>query len=127
MNLDAAERLAVQREETPDREFEAAFRLAQEALGLHHYHICFREYAENKDGNYAEIETDPEECVATVWIDRARCKADGVTESAAIHEVCHLLIADFKHALESNPKAARAEEERFARRLEPVLVQLLGR
>ena len=127
MNLEDAERLAIQRQENPVSAFEDAFRKTQDALGLNHYHVYFREYAENKDGNYAEIEVDPEACVAVVEIDRARCIADGVEESSAVHECCHLLLADLKHALDQNPRAARSEEERLVRRLEPILVRLLGK
>lgn len=125
MNLEDAERLAIQREASPDFAFENAFHIAKDALGLSHYHVEFRDYSDNKDGNYAEIEVDPENCVAVVEVDRARCKADGVSESAAVHECVHLLLADLKHAIEQNPRSARMEEERIARRLEPVLARLL--
>lgn len=127
MNLEDAERLAIQRQENPASAFEDAFRNTQNALGLNHYHVYFREYAENKDGNYAEIEADPESCVAVVYMDSAKCAADSVDESAGVHECCHLLLADFKHACEQNPRMARTEEERLVRRLEPILVRLLGK
>lgn len=127
MNLENAERLAIQRQLEPPSAFEDAFRKAQNALGLNHYHVYFRDYADNKEGNYAEIEVDPEACIAVVELDRARCIADGVEESSAVHECCHLLLADFKQALDQNPRAARAEEERLVRRLEPILVRLLGK
>lgn len=125
MNLDAAERLAAQRETEPDSAFEDAFRKVQDAFGLRHYHVYFRDCSDGKEGNYAEIDIDPENCVAVVEVDRARCHADGVSASAGAHECGHLLLADLKHAWETNPKAARAEEERLVRRLEPLLRLLL--
>ena len=127
MNLEAAERLAVERQADAVDVFEKAFRKAQDALGLRHYHVSFREYSQNRDGNYAEIDADPESCTAMVEWDWGKCEADGVLFETAAHELAHLLLADFKHAVESNPRAARLEEERLVRRLEPVIVAFLKR
>lgn len=125
MNLEAAERLAVERQAEAVDAFEKAFKKAQDALGLQHYDVSFREYCENKDGNYSEIEADPDSCTAVVEWDRVRCEADGTTKATAAHECLHLLLADLKHALELNPRAAKAEEERLVRRLEPLIVKYL--
>jgi hypothetical protein len=108
-----------------DKTFEEHFRNAQQQLGLTHYHVSFVEGP--LDGLYADMDADPEDCVATVRYDLLLNSKDGATEASAVHEVIHLLLADLKYALESSPKATRVEEERVARRLEAVVVRGLRR
>ena len=96
--------------------FDLAFSTAREALGLMHYHVTIREG--DLAGLYAEISPDPENGVATVRWDRARCEADDVVQATAVHEALHLLLADLVHAAERSPATLAIEEERAVRRLE---------
>jgi hypothetical protein len=100
--------------------FPDAFLTAQVAMGLTHYHVTFRE---RQDGNYATTEADPENCIATVYHDPERCRADGVTQATAAHECLHLALADLIHAHEGNSRLAGVEEERAVRRLESIVTK----
>ena len=100
-------------------DFQEAFSTAQRALGLTHYHVTFR--GDPESGNYADCDAESEDCIAVVRFDDARCRADGVIQSAATHEALHLLLRDLVHAVERSPQSARAEEERVVRRLEAIV------
>jgi hypothetical protein len=102
--------------------FQAAFLKAREAMGLTHYHVTFKEA---KDGNYATIDADPENCIATVTFDRERCDLEGCNQSTAVHEALHLALADLLHAIENTPKAEQIEQERLVRRLDELLTRAI--
>lgn len=101
--------------------FAEAFDRAQSALGLAHYHVTLSPDAGPE--NYADIDAEAEDCIATIRYNPARCHSDEVTESTATHEALHLLLRDLVHAIESNPRAARIEEERVVRRLESLVTK----
>jgi hypothetical protein len=102
--------------------FETTFLDAQRKLGLAHYSVTFCDVA--LPGLYAEIDADPGDCIATVRYDSASCSGDDATEDTAIHEAIHLLLADFKHAMEGRSRAAqRVEEERVVRRVEAIVMR----
>lgn len=105
--------------------FESAFRKAQEALGLHHYHVTLEAYPDGEEpGNYAEILVDAANCIATVTWSPSLCSTEALASSVAVHECIHLLLADLKHAIKGRrKKGARVEEERVARRLEPIVTR----
>lgn len=105
-------------------DFVATFRRAQEALGLVHYHVHFEE--SGKLDSLADISTGAEDCVAKVRYNQAMMEKHGVVESTAVHECLHLLLADFEHALEDNPRGAQIENERVVRRLEPLMAKAMG-
>ena len=98
--------------------FQSTFLDVQRRFGLMHYCVTFSDV--QLPDIYADIYVEAEDCIATVRYDSARCSLEGVTEATAIHEVLHLLLADFKHATKSS---ARVEEERLVRRLEPVVIR----
>lgn len=98
--------------------FQSTFLDVQRRLGLTHYCITFVDLP--LPDIYADIYVEAEDCIATVRYDSERCSKDGVTEATAIHEVLHLLLADFKAATKSS---ARVEEERIVRRLEPIVIR----
>ena len=108
----------------PSTTFVDAFRRAQVALGLVHYHVHFEE--SGKLDSLADISTGAEDCVAKVRYNQAMMEEHGVVESTAVHECLHLLLADFEHALEDNPRASQIENERVVRRLEPLVARALG-
>lgn len=97
--------------------FQSTFIDAQKDLGLIHYHVTFTDSP--SPGLYAEIDIEPEDCIATVRYDAALCAGDGASEATAIHEVIHLLLADVMHAAKAS---SRTEEERCVRRLEAIVV-----
>lgn len=102
-------------------DFVACLSIVQRSLGLCHYHITVEEC--EMSGDYGEAEVDAENCVAVVRWDRKRCEADNAVAETALHEALHVMMADLTHAVETNPKGARVEEERIVRRLENVLVR----
>ena len=113
------------KKQTPSKQdFVDAFRRAQVALGLVHYHVHFEE--SGKLDSLADISTGAEDCVAKVRYNQAMMEEHGVVESTAVHECLHLLLADFEHALEDNPRGAQIENERVVRRLEPLVARALG-
>lgn len=105
-------------------DFIEAFRRAQEAMGLVHYHVHFEQSP--KLESLADISTGAEDCVAKVRYNQAMMEEHGVVASTAVHECLHLLLADFEHALEDNPRGAQIENERVVRRLEPLVARALG-
>ena len=102
--------------------FRAAFHLARTALGLAHYDVSI---GESDLHHYAEIDIEPDDCVAQVLVNVEKCAAANNTESTAVHECLHLLLADLQEAWGTNPKAALVEEERVVRRLEPLVYRAL--
>lgn len=103
--------------------FEQAFLKAQDVLGLHHYEVGFSTDA--KPSVYAEIDVDPPSCTASVSYNEAQLLEQDQITSAACHEVVHLFVADLKYAITNCPTVADIEEERLARRLEPILRRLI--
>lgn len=73
----------------------------------------------------ATMEADPLNCTALIRYDNELCERHNSVESTAVHECIHLLLADLKHAFESNPEAAQMEEERIVTRLEPLIYRHL--
>lgn len=103
--------------------FEQAFLRAQNVLGLNHYEVGFS--ADAKALVYAEIDIDPPSCTASVSYNEDQLLEQDHITSAACHEAVHLLVADLKYALINCPTVADMEEERLARRLEPILRRLI--
>lgn len=105
--------------------FEAWFRKAQQQLGLQHYAVAFAELPADHE-NYADCDADAMNCTALVRWNPVRCRADDVVAATAAHEAAHLLLADLLHASLQSPTTVGLEEERVARRLEPLLCRALG-
>lgn len=101
------------------RLFQVAFERCQKLLGLSHYHATFSESDDSV--NYATCAIDPEGCVAAIRYNPAKLTTEELAESTAAHECAHLLIADLVHAFENRTGTEAIEEERIARRLEPIL------
>jgi len=108
-----------------DPSFQFLFRVAQQQLGLVHYAVDFTELPADHE-NYADCDADAVNCTALVRWNPARCNTDGAVAATAAHEVAHLLLADFKHACLQAPTTIELEEERLARRLEPLLCRALA-
>lgn len=104
--------------------FERVFRVAQAALGLHHYHVEFE--ALDMGTEVADISPDPVRCFAHCRYHPEALDKSGRTESVAVHEACHLLLADLVHACGQGERIAAIEEERTVMRLEGVLMRALG-
>lgn len=105
-------------------DFEIAFRRAQTALGLGHYDVKFA--ADPGQGNYATIDADAASCTAVARLDLDLCAKDGVTESVAVHECLHLMLADFRHAVQISSEAGDWLEEQTVRKLEGIVFRGLS-
>lgn len=104
-------------------DFERIFRAAQEALGLHHYHVEFE--ALDLGTEVADIAPDPVRCFAYCRYHPEALEKAGRTESVAVHEACHLLLADLVHACGMGERPAAIEEERTVMRLEALVRRAL--
>jgi hypothetical protein len=108
---------------TDDTTFPEAFRRVQEALGMNHYDArCVPAASGDMERTYADINAEPEQCTALIRYNEKLCADDGEIVSAAVHEALHLLLADLKHAAQHSPQSLEMEEERAARRLEPLVM-----
>ena len=105
--------------------FQSLFRAAQQQLGLLHYAVAFAELPADHE-NYADCDADAVNCTALVRWNPVRCRADDVVAATAAHEAAHLLLADLLHACLQAPTTMALEEERLARRLEPLLCKALA-
>jgi hypothetical protein len=103
--------------------FREAFRVTQEALGLHHYTAQF--LTDPGPGLLATTESDAANCTALVRVDNERCERASEVETTAVHECLHMLVADLKYAFHSVPDAADWQEEQLVRRLEPLIHRAL--
>jgi hypothetical protein len=102
-------------------EFERIFREEQDAMGLHHYWVTFE--AATLEPEFADIAPDPVRCFAHCRYDPVWLEKNGKTEQAAVHEVCHLLLADLVHACGQGQRIAEWEEERAAVRVERIVMR----
>jgi hypothetical protein len=105
--------------------FEDTFREAQALLGLHHYHVEFEGL--DMGSEVADIAPDPVRCFAHCRYHPDTLEKAGRTDAVAVHEACHLLVADLVHACGMGERAAAIEEERTVMRLETVVLRALAK
>jgi hypothetical protein len=103
--------------------FEDTFRKAQRVMGLHHYHVDFE--ALDMGTEVADITPDPVRCFAHCRYHPEALEKSGRTDTVAVHEACHLLLADLVHACSQGERIAAIEEERTVMRLEGVVLRAL--
>jgi hypothetical protein len=103
--------------------FEETFRKAQRVMGLRHYHVEFE--ALDLGTEVADIAPDPVRCFAHCRYHPEALEKAGRTDAVAVHEACHLLLADLVHACGMGERMAAIEEERTVMRLESVVLRAL--
>lgn len=105
--------------------FEDTFREAHALLGLHHYHVEFEGL--DMGSEVADIAPDPPRCFAHCSYHPEALEKAGRTDAVAVHEACHLLVADLVHACKMGEQMAAIEEERLVMRLQDVVLRAMGK